>query len=197
MIKIAEHYDLLIENGNDPLLDSLELQEYMNKWDGKIFIDELDVNKDKSVLEIGCGTGRLAAKIVNSVKNYVGIDISPKTVERAKQYFANNVNTQFLCNDFLTCNFGHFFDIVYSSLTFMHIKRKSFAVKKVFGLLKNSGKFVLSIDKNHSHYIDTGYSKIKIYPDNPLNIKRLLCNSGFASVKIRETELAYILSGYK
>jgi hypothetical protein len=31
MNKIIEHYDLLIEEGNDPVTDSLILKQYMNK----------------------------------------------------------------------------------------------------------------------------------------------------------------------
>lgn len=197
MIKVSEHYDLLVENGNDPYLDSMELKAYMDKWDGAIFIEELNVNNEKSVLEIGCGTGRIAAKIANSVKNYVGIDISAKTIERAKQHFACNTNMQFLCGDFLVYRFRQSFDVIYSSLTFMHIKRKKSAIKKTFDLLNERGKCIISIDKNQSDYIDTGYSKIKIYPDNPQSIEHFLRDSGFVAVKRSETESAYILSAYK
>lgn len=31
MISVSKHYDLLIENGNDPVLDGKLLSEYMNK----------------------------------------------------------------------------------------------------------------------------------------------------------------------
>ena len=36
---VKEHYDLLIDEGNDPVYDPMPLQEYMDKWDGQKFID--------------------------------------------------------------------------------------------------------------------------------------------------------------
>ena len=65
MINVSRHYDLLIENGNNPVLDGKELSEYMNKCDGEEFISLLDLDVNKTVLEIGCGTGRIAKKIVD------------------------------------------------------------------------------------------------------------------------------------
>ncbi|MDE6111645.1 MAG: class I SAM-dependent methyltransferase, partial [Eubacterium sp.] len=62
MNDIAKHYDLLIEENNDPVHDPEPLRIYMDKWDGQKFIDNLELNKNKTVLEIGVGTGRLAIK---------------------------------------------------------------------------------------------------------------------------------------
>ena len=73
-MKIAEHYDLLIANGNDPMLDSEELKNYMDKWDGNLFVSEMNPDECLNVLEIGCGTGRMAAKIAGEYKSYTGID---------------------------------------------------------------------------------------------------------------------------
>ena len=36
---VIEHYDLLIEEGNDPVLDPPILREYMDRWDGQLLID--------------------------------------------------------------------------------------------------------------------------------------------------------------
>lgn len=197
MVNVAEHYDLLIENGNDPLLDSAKLCSYMDKWDGQVFIDELGLSSGKSVLEVGCGTGRLAKKIINSIENYVGIDISPKTIERAEKYFAKNPSMRFICGDFLGYRFNRSFDVVYSTLTFMHIENKKSAIDKIFDVMNDNGKVVISIDKNQSRYIDTGYSKIHIYPDDPIDLQRLLSAGGFTRVKVQEIEFAFILSAYK
>ena len=79
-VDVITHYDLLISDGNDPVLDPPELQRYMDGWDGQLFIDLLGLDKKKSVLEIGCGTGRLARRIAPLVDFFCGIDISPRTV---------------------------------------------------------------------------------------------------------------------
>ena len=57
----------------------------MDKWDGKAFIDKMELDKDKSVLEIGVGTGRLAVRVAPLCGKFYGVDISPKTIERAKE----------------------------------------------------------------------------------------------------------------
>ena len=87
MISVSKHYDLLIENGNDPVLDGKLLSEYMNKRDGEEFINLLDLDKNKTVIEIGCSTGRIAKKIVDLCKIYVGINVSQKNDKRSKKSF--------------------------------------------------------------------------------------------------------------
>ena len=50
-MRVIEHYDKLIEENNDPVYDPAPLKEYMNKYDGQIFIDEMRLDKTKSALE--------------------------------------------------------------------------------------------------------------------------------------------------
>lgn len=75
MNQVIEHYNLLIEEGNDPVRDPRPLQDYMDKWDGQDFIDKLKLDKTKSVLEIGVGTGRLAVKVVPLCGCFFGIAV--------------------------------------------------------------------------------------------------------------------------
>ena len=63
MVDIIKHYDLLVDEGNDPFRDPPALQEYMNRWDGQAFLDYMQLDKTKSVLEIVVGTGRLAVRV--------------------------------------------------------------------------------------------------------------------------------------
>ncbi len=62
-MNVVKHYDLLIDEGNDAFCDPPVLQEYMDKWDGQEFIDSMTLDKKKTVLEIGIGTGRIAKKL--------------------------------------------------------------------------------------------------------------------------------------
>ena len=74
----------------------------------------------------------------------------------------------------------------------MHIEEKQKAVNKVAALLKDSGKFVLSIDKNQSEYIDTGTRKIKIYSDNADAITKYIKAAGLTILNQYDTEFATI-----
>ena len=196
-MNVSNHYDLLIEENNDPFNDPPALQEYMNQWDGALFLKSLNLTANKSVLEIGVGTGRIAVKVAPHCKRLVGVDISPKTIERAKENLKDYSNISFVCADFNTHPFNETFDIIYSSLTMMHFENKQRVISKVDTLLYKGGVFCLSIDKNQSDYIDMGTRKIKIYPDTLDNIKSLIDASSLTVTNIYETDNAYIIVSKK
>ena len=186
------HYDNLIDENNDPVNDPQPLKEYMDKWDGKVFIDNMQLDANKTVLEIGVGTGRIAVRVAPLCKEFTGIDISPKTIARAKEHLSEYNNVNLISGDFNEFEFNNSFDVIYSSLTFMHIEDKQSTINKVYSLLNIGGSFVLSIDKNQDKYIDLGRRKIAVYPDNAKDTRSYLNHSGFVIEETIETELAYI-----
>lgn len=192
MNEISKHYDILISEGNDPVHDPAPLKTYMDKWDGQKFIDKMQLSKDKTVLEIGVGTGRLAVRTAPLCKEFCGIDISTETIKSAVKNLKEHANTNFICDDFMTYNFEITFDVIYSSLTFMHIKEKQTAINKIQRLLKTGGLFVLSTDKNQDRFIDIGSNKIEVYPDTPEAVLQCINNSGLKVLEHYETEFANI-----
>ena len=192
-MNVIKHYDKLIDENNDPFRDSAILKEYMNKWDGQLFIDLMKLDKSKRVLEIGVGTGRIAVKVVSFCFNFVGIDISSKTIDRAKENLKDYGNIELICADFLNYEFDIRFDIIYSSLTMMHFEDKQYVISKVDALLNTNGIFCLSIDKNKDEYIDMGTRRIKIYPDSLENIISCVNKTSMNLKDIYETEFAYIV----
>ena len=194
---VKTHYDMLIDENNDPFRDLPELQEYMNTWDGNPFLEALELSKSKSVLEIGIGTGRIAVKVAPYCFKLTGIDISPKTIDRAKDNLKEYGNIFFVCSDFNSHEFEETFDVIYSSLTMMHFKDKATVITKVDKLLNDNGIFCLSIDKNQSEYINMGTRKIKVYPDNLDNIISIIGETTMSVVKVIETDNAYIVVSRK
>lgn len=194
---VTHHYDLLIDENNDPVHDPKPLRDYMDKWDGQGFIDSMELDNEKSVLEIGVGTGRLAVRVASLCGEFYGVDISSKTIERATENLADFKNVGLTCADFLSYEFGRAFDVVYSSLTFMHIEDKQRAVNKIAGLLNDAGRFVLSIDKNPSAFIDTGTRKIRIFPDTPVEMAKCIRTAGLTILNQYDTEFATIFVAQK
>ncbi len=191
--KVAEYYDALIDEGNDPVLDPAPLRAYMNRWDGEPFLDLLSLSPRAHVLEIGVGTGRLAVRTAPLCRCFVGIDISKKTVERASLHLSGVRNVRLLCGDFMTYRFDMCFDVVYSSLTFMHIKEKEKAIRKAASLLRPNGRFVLSVDKNEStELVFAKDRKLQIYPDSPDEVLRNIRSSGLSLLCKEETEFAWL-----
>lgn len=193
MKEVIEHYNKLIDENNDPVHDSKPLKDYMDQWDGRRFIESMKLNKNKSVLEIGVGTGRLAMKVAPLCQLFWGIDISPKTISRAAENLSSCHNIILICDDFMSFEFADCFDVIYSSLTFMHIKNKLSAIKKIASLLNGDGIFVLSMDKNRDEFIDIGTRKIEIYPDNPILTREYILEANLNLVDEFETEHAYVI----
>lgn len=194
---VTHHYDLLIDENNDPVHDPKPLQDYMNKWDGQVFIDKMQLDENKTVLEIGVGTGRLAVRVAPLCGKFYGVDISPKTIEHAKENLAGRENVRLTCADFIAYEFGRTFDVVYSSLTFMHIEEKQKVINKVAAMLRYGGRFVLSIDKNQDGFIDIGTREIAIFPDSPDEMKTYITNSGLLLLEHFEAEFAHIFVATK
>ena len=116
---------------------------------------------------------------------------------RAAENLSTYRNIKLICGDFMSCEFESQFDVIYSSLTFMHIQDKLSAIQKIATLLTNNGLFVLSIDKNKNEYIDMGDRKIKIYPDNPNDIRSYLSITKLKIVNEFETDYAYVMVSTK
>ncbi len=189
---VINHYDSLIDENNDPVFDPQPLKEYMDKWDGKAFLDALTLDDTKSILEIGVGTGRLALKIAPQCKDFYGIDISSKTIKRAKENLQEFDNVTLLLGDIEKYSFDRTFDVVYSSLTFMHIKNKKGVIDKISHLLTQGGRFVLSVDKSQNTVLEYGSRKITIYPDSVKNVERCVLHSGMSIIEKIETDFAHI-----
>ena len=190
--EVIKHYDWLNDENNDPVYDTDELKVYMDKWDGEEFIKRITISPDNSVLEIGVGTGRLAVRVAPLAGKFTGVDLSPKTINRAKENLFNYSNITLICDDFLLYNFSEKFDVIYSSLTFMHIKDKKSAFEKIYMLLNENGRFFLSVDKSQENYIDMGTRKLKIYPDTTEKIMEISEKTGFFIEEQYETEFAHI-----
>lgn len=128
---------------------------------------------------------------------FFGIDISPKTIERAKENLAGCDNVTLFCGDFTTYSFPQTFDVIYSSLTFMHIKEKQMVLDKVACLLKNEGRFVLSIDKSQEKFIDMGSRKIPVFPDDHEDTASYIKKARLKIIEQSETEFAHVFVATK
>ena len=195
--EVARHYDLLIDEGNDPVLDPPALAAYMDGWDGGPFIDALCLDGTQDVLEIGVGTGRLALRVADLCRTFTGVDISEKTIVRAAEHLAAYPQVQLICADFLAWETPARFDVIYASLTFQHFADKRAAAQKVAQLLRPGGRAVISLNKDASGVIDYGTRVIPVFPDDPAVLAALMEDAGMAVQSIRETAFAHIITAVK
>jgi len=193
-VSAREHYDRLIDEGNDPVLDSPVLREYMDGWDGDALLDALKLTPACRVLEIGVGTGRLALRALRvGCAEFVGMDLSEKTLETARRHLAAYENVRLVQGEFPQNLPEGLFDRIYSSLTFMHIRDKEAACRAIAALLAPGGRAVISLDRERSGVLDMGERAVRTYPDEPEAITGFLRNAGLTVDPVRTLERAWLV----
>ena len=113
--KRGPNYQKELEEKSKSLQLRLELQENIIK---KLILEF----KPKSILEIGCGSGRFT-KILSELtefEKYLALDISQGQIDSAKKYVNNN-KISFQCTKIQDLDIDDKFDLVFSSEVLMHI----------------------------------------------------------------------------
>ena len=102
-------------------------------------------NKAGKVLEIGCGQG-VGTKIIYDLLNpdeYVGIDLDPRMIRRAKKRAGNLPNARFLEGDVSSLEFPDAcFDIVVNFAILHHVPDWRRALAEVHRTLRVGGEFL-------------------------------------------------------
>lgn len=193
-VPAKEHYDLLIGEGDDPVLDPPVLREYMNGWDGEAFMEALGDMAGCRVLEIGVGTGRLALRVMErGCASFTGMDLSERVLAAAHGHLADYGGIVLMQGEFPAEAPAGPFERIYSSLTFMHIEDKRAACRKIAALLAPGGRCVLSLDKDQSGLIDMGARHVVVWPDNPETISAYFSEAGLRVAPIKATERAWLI----
>jgi ubiquinone/menaquinone biosynthesis C-methylase UbiE len=72
------------------------------------------INQNDIVLDLGCGYGRVAKRLLEKAKNVIGIDISVDNIQLANEYVEGNKNCEFLAMDAADLKFDdNTFDLVF------------------------------------------------------------------------------------
>ncbi len=160
------HYECLIAEGDDPFYDDEILKSYMSKWAGPEFFTALGELQGKHVAEIGVGTGRLAKRILElGCSHFTGIDISPSTIAKARLNLKQYNNMDLIVADAEAYTSIEAYDVIYSVLTFMHLKDKRKTISNIVNSLKPNGIAVVSISRQDK-VITCGNRKIELYIDS-------------------------------
>lgn len=123
--------------------------------DGKQLISALEISRGEHVLDIGAGTGRLAAYVARLVGPsgwVVGIDPLPHRIEIARSRATSNFQPRVGRAEDLSEFPDASFDIVYLNSVFHWIKSKARALAEILRVLKADGRLGFSCqDADHPH----------------------------------------------
>ncbi len=122
-------------------------------WDSQLYNDQhrfvsnygadvlqwLAPEAGENILDLGCGTGDLAAKIQEEGATVLGVDASESMVEQARKEYPA---VQFEQQDASQLNFNEEFEAVFSNATFHWIENQKGLLSGIFKALKPNGRLV-------------------------------------------------------
>ncbi len=87
----------------------------------------------KNILDLGCADGKVLEQIHRKEANFAGVDISSRSIRKARKRFTGKNNINFICCDLEKINFKKKFDLVYSTYTFEHLDNPELILEKMIG----------------------------------------------------------------
>ena len=97
----------------------------------------------KTILDVGCGLGRLAAKLAAPNRTVMGVDLSSEMVAQARKLEDPAGRLVFRCGNFLEMEFPQSgFDCVISAAALHHMPTET-AIQRMLKLLRPEGTLVI------------------------------------------------------
>lgn len=172
--------------------------ECAKNWDtekrisrAKVVADEIsksiDIHKDYSAMEFGCGTGLVSFNLYDKFKKITLVDSSKGMIDilnsKIDKYKVNNMIAKNLDISFKN-SLDMKFDVVYNSLVLHHIYNTEEIIDKFYELI-NEGGYLCIVDLDEE---DGGFHKK--YSDfdghngfNQEKLKNILLRAGFSDVE--------------
>jgi len=152
-------------------------------------VNILDLKENTNFLDVGCGTGYAlgeAAKLVNGIDEFYGVDLSSKMIEKAKANFNGKNNFHFITANSESIPLDNdFFDIILCTNSFHHYLHPDKVLNEFYRLLRKSGK-VYILDPTADKWFTRIIEKIiKVFEPEHVKLystkefQQLLSDAGF------------------
>jgi len=106
---------------------------------GEELVELLAPKAGETIIDLGCGTGQLTARIAESGANVLGLDASPEMVEQARR---NHPTLAFEVVDATRFHLPAPCDAVFSNAALHWVKPPEAAVERIEAALRHGGRFV-------------------------------------------------------
>ncbi|MBZ9607556.1 class I SAM-dependent methyltransferase [Clostridium estertheticum] len=176
----------------------MSFDDYAKNWDtderinrAKIVADEIsksiDIDKNYSAMEFGCGTGLVSFNLYDKFKRINLVDSSKGMIDilnfKISKYKVNNMFTNYLdISDKNSLDMN--FDVIYNSMVLHHIHNTASIIKSFYELLNENGYLcIVDLDEEDGSFH-------KEHPDfdghngfNQENLKSILISAGFNDIE--------------
>lgn len=130
-----------------------QFDQYRPRYSPELFaalIRDAQIDPEKSVLELGPGTGQATDPILNTGCDYHAIELGEHLADMMQKKYGTYPNFHLVNDDFITHDFGdQTFDMIYSAATIQWIPEE-IAFPKTFELLKPGGVLAMFLTRSDS-----------------------------------------------
>ncbi len=128
-----------------------QFDKYRPRYSAELFADLIayaGITPEKSVLELGPGTGQATEPILYTGCDYHAIELGEHLAEMMRRKYDKYPNFSLVNDDFITFDFGiQRFDMIYSAATIQWIPEE-IAFSKTFKLLKPGGTLAMMLTRS-------------------------------------------------
>ena len=125
-----------------------QFDAYRPRYCAELFADLIgyaEIGPDKTVLELGPGTGQATDPILKTGCDYHAIELGEHLYEKMKEKYSSRPNFHIVNDDFITHDYGNQkFDMIYSAATIQWIP-EAIAFTKTLDLLKPGGTLAMML----------------------------------------------------
>lgn len=191
--RARDNFKLAIAAGHSHSDDSFQ-RSGLDDLD-RLILDGIEISPQASVLEIGCGVGRILLPFSQRVTEAYGLDISQVMIEKSRAYCqsAPNVKT-FVTDGTLKQIADGSLDFVYSFIVFQHILDWSWIatyVRESARALRPGGLFRFQVDGRWEERIGWNPDTYDGVTFSPQGIRELLAGTGLSIVEESGEETHY------
>lgn len=183
-------------NKRSEVYDDQVLKTYKNAYKKTIKRSLPYLDPDKTLLDLGCGTGVVTIPVAKHVKEITAIDTSEAMIARAQEKAEKKKteNIEFCHTDILHLKKEpESFDVITAFNLLLYVKEKDVVLDRIWELLKPGGIFLSATDclgGNFSSDAVKKYIKTKLHRmpyvsfDTPIGLMRKIQKQGFLVLEI-------------
>jgi trans-aconitate methyltransferase len=125
-----------------------EKHDFVSKYAEKL-VEQVNSGSDQTILDLGCGTGKLSIDLARNGARVVGLDMSEEMIRKAKSTYPS---MEFFVADARKMEYIDYFDTVFSNAVLHWIKDQKTLLQAIWRALKPGGHFICEFGAYHCIY---------------------------------------------